>query len=246
MKPCMWVVALTLSQSVAALPRISPDAGAPSAAPAPSARQRAQEILDAALSSKDFDLRTEAVSALGVARVPQARPELLKLLKDPDGKLRFHAARGLTALADSTTAPDVIEAFRKEDGWAVKKELAAAAVTTGAKELVPELRTASLDPRQELAAAAAWALTDFKDPAGDAALTRLGKPARKNTFKEGSDRWARKVLNGKTEGDTKLATFTLAHHGKPEDAALLERGLTSVDPNIRLWSAAGVLRFTTP
>jgi hypothetical protein len=52
------------------------------------------------------------------------------------------------------------------------------------------------------------------------------------------------VLTGKTEGDAKLAAVTLAQYGKPEDAAVLEKALTSMDPSTRLWAAAGVLRWT--
>jgi HEAT repeat protein len=239
MAPLLWC-AVVFPVLAHAQMLTSADAGIPSAGAVP----KAQQILDTALADKAPDAYQEALTALGLSRTPKAKDVLLKAIKEPDGKQRFAAARGLYYLADPSTAEAVQDAFRKEDGWAVKKELAMAAVETGAKDLLPELRTATLDPHKELAAAAAWALTDFKDPAGEPALVRLGRPARKNAFKEGSDRWARKVLTGKTEGDAKLAAVTLAQYGKPEDAAVLEKALTSMDPSTRLWAAAGVLRWT--
>jgi len=220
--------------------RVAQDAGA---AASSAHVEKARQVLEAMRTDNSPEVREEAMTALGLAKVPDAKDALLKALKAPDGKQRFAAARGLAYLADNSTAAEVTEAFRKEDGWAVKKELAQAAVAVGAKELLPELRTATLAPQKDLAAAAAWALVDFQDSSGDAALLRLGKPERKGAFKEGSDRWARKVLMGKQEGDAKLATVTLAQYGKAEDAALLEKGLSSVEPKIRLWSAAGLLRL---
>jgi hypothetical protein len=234
--------------SAAVAAEVGSKAGAATAADAgtiPSAPiEKAQADLDAALADLNPDIRGEALHALGVTRLPGAKAKLVAALEEQDGKIRFGAARGLTQLADPTTTPLVVSTFREEKGWAVKKELAAAAAVLGARELIPDLQKATLDPSKELAVAAAFALSDLKDPTAKDVLVRLGNPERKSIHKNGTDRWSRKVLAGKKEGDATLAALTLAQAGVKGDLPLLARHLGDADRRTRLWASAGVLRLT--
>lgn len=209
----------------------------------PSALERAQAILDAALSSKDVAERGEALAALGACGRKDALKLLGEALEEEQGEVRFAAARGLAYLKDPAAAPAIAKAFRKEKGFSVRAELARAAGSSGATELVPDLKKACKDSHPEVAAAAAFALVDLGNPSGAQILVKLGNPERKGVFKEGSDRWSRKVLSGQKEGDDVQAARTLAIYGTREDAALLEPHLSATKPALRIWAAAGIVRL---
>ena len=217
----------------------APAASAAKAEPAPvPAPQRAAEVLDAALASKDLAEHGEALAALGVC----ARPDALQKLAE-EGELRFAAARGLGYLKSQGAAPAIAKAFRKEKGWSVRMELARAAGASGANELVPDLKKACKDENPEVAAAAAFAVVDLGDPTGAQFLIKLGNPERKGAFKDGADRWSRKVLSGQKEGDKALAARTLALYGTREDLPLLEAQLSAADGTLRVWAAAAILKL---
>jgi len=211
----------------------------------PAATERARKVLEAALKTKDPAVRGEVLAAVGAARQADMLKKLIAGLKAEEGEVRFGAARGLASLgtSDSTAVKAIAKAWKGEKGWAVKKELAKAAATCGVKELVPKLQAALSDPNQELQLAAAFALKDLGDPMGDEALAKLGNPPRKDVPKEGTDRWSRKVLAGKKEGDRLLAVKTLVQNGVREDIAVLLPQLDSADPLLSTWSAAAILRL---
>ena len=91
--------------------------------------------------------------------------------------------------------------------------------------------------------AIAWSLDDLGDGDAKPALAQLGNPVRKDLVKDGTDSWSRHVLEGKKQGDHRLAVKTLAAMGKREDAALLEKELDSPDVETRLWAAAALVRL---
>jgi len=205
--------------------------------------EKARAVLDAALASPDLEVRGEALAALGVSGRGDALARLSEALEAEDGKLRFAGARGLSHLRDRRAARAIAVAFRKEQGWAVRMELARAAGACGASELVPDLRKALKDPRRDVAVAAAFALEDLGDRAGPTALARFGNPERKGVPKEGVDRWSRKVLGGQKEGDRALAAKTLAETGSAEDLELLEPFLAATESDLRVWAAAAVVKL---
>jgi len=218
-----------------------PASGVPPA-PAPPPGVRASQVLDLGLASGDPAIRGEALVALGASRRPGALPALGKALDDDRGEQRFAAAQGLAALADPAGAPFLARAWRAEKGWAVKKELARAAASCGARELTPELRLAVNDGHRELAVAAARALQALGDPGAEAQLARLGA-APPAPQAEGAARWSRRVLAGEREGSRALAARTLADLGEPEDVPALEPLLDSEAAPERLWAAAAILRL---
>ncbi len=207
------------------------------------AQERADAILDEALSAKEVAARGEALAALGASGRGDALGKLLDGLRAVEGELRFGAAKGLAALRDARAAPAVGEALEKEKGFLVRAELAKAAGACGDRSLAPALKRALVDSRPEVALAAAFALQDLGDAAGAKALAERGSPERKGLAKEGSNRWSRKVLTGGREGDPVLAAKTLAKLGSAEDLRLLEAKLDSPDPTLRLWAAAAVVRL---
>jgi HEAT repeat protein len=222
-----------------------PSAASPvtSRAAAPDRLRRANDFLDRALESTALDLRAEALVALAISRRPDARTKLADALEDEKGEVRFAAAQGFAHLADPTAPPLLAKAWKREKGWAVKKEIAYAAGACGARELIPDLRTALKDGHRELQVAAALALKSLGDPGAETRLARLGNPPPRGLLKEGADRWSRKVLEGKREGARSLAARTLAEHGTREDLPLLEPLLGSEVATERLWSAAAIVRF---
>lgn len=222
----------------------SPDAS-PAPALDPAVRERARKILDAALSSADAEERGEALTAVGLARTADAQDILTAALADPNGNIRFAAARGLRHLGAPQTADAITTAWQKEKGWSVKKELALAAGAAKAQALVPELQAVlQKEQRQELKVAAAWALQDMGDPRGAAALSELGNPPRPGAQKEGTDRWSRKVLQGTREGDRVLAVRILAEAGTREDLPLLTSLLDDAAAVVRILASAGILRLS--
>jgi HEAT repeat protein len=214
----------------------------PAAAVDPEARARARAVLALALAQADTELRGEALVALGLSRDEGAREKLEAALKAEDGKLRFGAARGLRYLGDPASADALGEAWMKEKGWAVRRELALAAAAAGATDLVPLLREGLAHPKPELVHASAWALDALGDPAGSAALERLGSPAPTWRAKPGTERWSRKVLDAEREGDRVLAARTLAELGGAEDAARAARLLQAPEALVQLYAAALLLR----
>jgi HEAT repeat protein len=220
-----------------------PASPAPPAPPGPSRAERATQVLDQGLASGDLAVRGEALAALGASRRPGALATLGEALEDDRGELRFAAAQGLAALADPAAAPLLRKAWKGERGWAVRKELARAAGACGARDLLPELRLATGDPRRELAVAAAQALAALGDPAAEAQLARLGAPPEPPPPPDGAARWSRRVLAGEREGSRALAARTLADLGEPDDAAVLEPLLASDAAPERLWAAAAILRI---
>jgi HEAT repeat protein len=229
-----------------------PAATAPSVAPSPpelarvARLEKAGAVLDAALAAPDPEVRGEALAALGASGRGDALARLSDALGAEHGKLRFGGARGLSYLRDRRAAQAIAVAFRKEQGWAVRAELARAAGACGARELVPDLEKALWDPRREVAVAAACALEDLGDRAGSTALVRFGSPERKGVPKEGVDRWSRKVLGGKREGDRALAARTLAEVGTSEDVELLEPFLAATETDLRIWAAAAIVKLGPP
>ncbi len=206
--------------------------------------ERAGAVFGEALTSKDPQLQSEALTALGLAKLKDAKPRLLTGLAAEDGKIRFGAARGLRYLGDAEVVPELEAAWAKEKGFLVKRELAIAAGALGAKAMAPKLREALTEKNDELRLAAAFALKDLGDPSGDAHLTRAGNPPRKHgPQKAGSDRWARKVLKGEKPGDKTLAVRTLAELGDGADVEVLTPEMESEDAVRRVYAAAGVLRF---
>jgi HEAT repeat protein len=222
----------------------APQAGARAAEAARDSRlTKAGAVLDAALASPQLEVRGEALVALGVSGRPDALARLSDALGSEHGELRFAGAQGLSHLRDGRAAPAITAAFRKEQGWAVRAELARAAGACGARELVPDLEKTLKDPRRDVAVAAAFALRDLGDRAGSRALARFGNPERKGILKEGADRWSRRVLGGQREGDRALAAKTLAEIGAPEDLELLEPHLASAEGEVRVWAAAAIVRL---
>jgi HEAT repeat protein len=214
------------------------------APPAESPRlEKARAALDAALASPDLRVRGEALDALGISGRRDALARLSEALGSEHGEVRFAGAQGLAHLRDGRAAPAIVAAFREEKGWAVRAQLAWAAGACGARALAPDLRKALKDPHRDVAVAAAFALRDLGDRAGQAALGRLGNPERKGILKEGVDRWSRKVLGGQKEGDRALAAKTLAEIGTAEDLDLLEPYLTANESAVRIWAAAAVVRL---
>jgi hypothetical protein len=213
--------------------------------PAPDALKRANGIIDQALTDGRPSFRAEGYSALGASRRADAKEKLLAALSDDDGHNRFGGAQGLRMLADPATGPAIVAAWRKEKGWLVKKELSLAAGATGATELVPDLKSAFLyETQQDVREALAWALDDLGDSGAKANLALLGNPERKKLIKDGADSWSRHVLEGKKQGDHRLAVKTLAMMGRREDAALLAKELDSPDAETRLWAAAALVRLS--
>ncbi len=200
-------------------------------------------MLDASLASTDEEEAAEALVALGLAGRADARKKLEAALTSPDGRLRFSAARGLRHLGDAGVEEVLADAWKKERGWAVQKELAIAAGAVGAKALVPLLTLALAHPNEQLVHAAAWALEALGDPAGTAKLEALGRPEPTWAHKPGTDKWARRVLSGEREGDRALAARILAERGTPEDVPLAARSLEDPAPGVGLYAAALVLRW---
>jgi len=219
-------------------------ASATPAEPADARVERARAVLDAALASRDPEEHGEALAALGASERRDALARLSEALAAEDGAVRFAGARGLAYLRDHRAATAVAAAFRKEKGWAVRKELARAAAACAAKELIPDLRHALKDPHREVAVAAAFSLQDLGDRAGTEALARLGNPERKDVLGDGAQRWSRKVLDGQKDGDRALAARTLARIGTAEDVRLLEPHLTATRSDLRVWAAAAIIRLS--
>jgi HEAT repeat protein len=214
-------------------------------APRPSAQllARASAVIDAALQEKDPEGRGEALNALGLSQRTDAREKLVVGLKDEAGPVRFGAAQGLRWLRDPSLGGVVMDAWRREKGWAVRKELAEAAGACGVAALAPELKQALRDPNQGLREAAAWALVDLGDPEGTRALTEMGNPERKTVRKENADRWSRRVLRSEKQGDPALAARALGEMGTLDDVPLLAPYLESAAKPVRLWAAAAILRL---
>jgi HEAT repeat protein len=222
-------------------------AAADAPAPSPELIKRANALLDAALDASAPDLKSDALAALGASHRPDAREKLVAAVGDDDGHIRFGGAQGLRFLADANTGPAIAAAWRKEKGWSIKKELSAAAAATGARELLPDLKAAllyetQLDHRESLA----WALEDLGDPDAQASLAQMGNPPKKKLIKDGADSWSRHVLQGKKEGDIRLAVKTLAFMGVRDDVPLLQKQLDSKDSETRLWAAAALVRLAQP
>ncbi len=250
---------LLLGAACASSPRPSPEQAAAlgrsaEAEQAPVSRQtstqdliaRANAALDEGLASKEPGVQGEALGALGASARSDALARLSEALHAEQGEIRHAAARGMFYLHAPTAAAALLEAFQKEKGWSVKKELARAAAACGARALIPELEKALVDPSPDLRAAAAFALQDLGDPAGGTALAALGNPERRGALKKGDDRWSRKVLAGAMEGDKVLAAKVLAQVGAREDVALLAPHLAAPEIPLRVWAAAAVLNLSRP
>lgn len=205
-------------------------------------RTSSLKILREGLTSQDLEIHAEALVALGASALPDALEKLCNALEAEEGVVRYAAAQGLFYLRSTQVNEALVRAFQKEKGWAIKKELARTAVVSNVKELIPELKKALVDRNKELQVAAAFALHDLGEPSGTKALQRLGSPKRKGVLREGVDRWSRKVLTGKKEGDFKLAAKTLARVGKKEDLIILKPYLKDLDPTVRLWAAAAIIK----
>ncbi len=207
-------------------------------------RTSSLKILQDSLTSQDLEIHAQALVALGVSALPDASEKLCKALEAEEGVIRHAAAQGLFYVSNTQISEALVRAFQKEKGWAIKKELAKTAVVSNAKELIPELKKALIDRNKELQIAAAFALHDLGDPSGTKALQQLGSPKRKEILREGVDRWSRKVLTGKKEGDYELAAKTLARVGKKEDVVILKPYLADLNPTVKLWAAAAILKHT--
>jgi HEAT repeat protein len=205
-------------------------------------RTSSLKILQESLNSQDLEIHAEALVALGVSALPDSQQKLCKALEAEEGVIRHAAAQGLFYLRSTQVSETLVRAFQKEKGWAIKKELAKTAVVSNAKELIPELKKALADRNKELQVAVAFALHDLGDPSGAKALQNLGSPKRKEVLREGVDRWSRKVLTGKKEGDYELAAKTLARVGKKEDLIILKPYLADLNPTVKLWAAAAILK----
>jgi HEAT repeat protein len=201
-------------------------------------------VLDAALASRDPEEHGEALAALGASGRSDALARLSEAITAEDGKVRFAGARGLAYLRDHRGAMAIAAAYRKEKGWAVRKELARAAAACAARDLVPDLREALRDPHREVAVAAAFSLHDLGDKTGTEALARLGNPQRKDILGDGARSWSQKVLGGEKPGDRALAARTLARIGTAEDVGLLEPHLTATSSDERVWAAAAIIRLS--
>jgi HEAT repeat protein len=207
--------------------------------------KRANAQVDAALTDAKPNFRGEGFAALGASHRADAREKLLAALVDDDGHNRFAAAQGLRMLADPKTAPAIVAAWRKEKGWAIKKELSLAAGATGARDLVPDMKAALLyETASDVRETLAWSLDDLGDSDARSALAQMGNPERKKLIKDGADSWSRHVLEGKKQGDERLAVKTLAFMGTREDVPQLTRRLDSADAETRLWAAAALIRLT--
>ncbi len=244
------VLVLLLAGCAESAPERAAPASAPEPAPeavvsqqAPALLAESNEVLDAALAAEDTALRNKALLALGLSRRSDALNKLEEALAEPEGERRFAAAQGLGALADPAASAVLRDGWGKEQGWAVQRELAIAAASCGAVEMIPLLEEALTAPKEELQIAAAWALAELRDPAGFAALEKLGHPHMKWVRKKGSDRWSRKVLSGAQEGSRVLAMRTLAELGTVDDVALAAKQLKAHDPLLQLFAAALVVRY---
>jgi hypothetical protein len=207
--------------------------------------QRANAVIDAALVDTRASIRAEGFAALGASRRPDARERLLAAVGDDDGHTRFAAAQGLRMLADPNSGAAIAAAWRKEKGWAVKKELSLAAAAAGARELVPDLKAALLyETQPDVREALAWSLDDLGEAEARTALAAMGNPERKKLVKDGADSWSRHVLEGKKQGDERLAVKTLAFMGNRDDVGQLTKRLDSPDTETRLWAAAALVRLS--
>ena len=154
--------------------------------PTPEQLKRANQVIDAALADERPALKSLALGALGASHRPDAKEKLLAALGDDEGKTRYGGAQGLRFLADASTSPQIVVAWRKEKGWAVKKELCAAAGATGARDLVPDLKAAWLyETQPDVKEAIAFALEDLGEADAKGMLTQLGDPERKKIVKDG-------------------------------------------------------------
>lgn len=206
--------------------------------------KKANALIDEALADQRLKFRSEGFAALGASHRPDARDKLLEILGADDGHTRFAAAQGLRMLEDPMTGSAIITAWRKEKGWAVKKELSLAAGATGARDLIPDLKAALLyETQPDVRESLAWALDDLGEKDAKLALAQLGNPDRKKLVKDGADSWSRHVLEGKKQGDERLAVKTLAFMGTKDDVALLSKRLDSPDAETRLWAAAALVRL---
>ena len=215
--------------------------------PTPALLKRANAMLDQALVSQDLPERGDGLAALGVSHRADALEKLTAALVEDQGKVRFAAAQGLRLLGDPKAAPAIVDAWRTEKGWAVKKEISLAAGACGARDLLGELRAAYLYEKEpDVRAAIAFALEDLGDVDAKVQLAGLGNPQRKGVAKPGTDSWSRHVLTGEKEGDVRLAVRTLAQIGGRQDLPLLEKALVGLDRSTRLWAAAGIVRLSRP
>jgi HEAT repeat protein len=231
-----------LAAVLVSLPSVASAADAPP--PSADVLKKAHAQIDAALKDQRQTLRGEGFAALGASHRPDAREKLLAALADDDGHTRFAGAQGLRMLADPNTQAAIVAAWRKEKGWAVKKELSLAAAAIGARDLVPDMKAALLyetapDVRETLA----WSLDDLGDPDARNALAQMGNPERKKLVKDGADSWSRHVLEGKKQGDERLAVKTLAFMGTRDDVPQLSKRLDSSDAETRLWAGAALVRL---
>ncbi|MCP4432930.1 MAG: HEAT repeat domain-containing protein, partial [Gammaproteobacteria bacterium] len=79
--------------------------------------EQSSELLTNLLLDQDYDVRTEAVVALGKMQVEQAALPLLENLeKDPEGEVRIEVVKALAKINSPQTVERLIRCF-KEDGY---------------------------------------------------------------------------------------------------------------------------------
>src|SRR5436190_3234812 len=77
-----------------------------------SGRPACVRVLRPLLEDADAEVRAQAASVMGQARVQQAVAPLQRLLQDPEPRVRFHAAIALGRIADPCATVGVLEMLR--------------------------------------------------------------------------------------------------------------------------------------
>lgn len=80
-----------------------------------SGRPGCVRVLRPLLEDTDAEVRAQAASVMGQARVQQAVAALQRLLQDPEPRVRFHAAIALGRIADPCATVGVVEMLRAND-----------------------------------------------------------------------------------------------------------------------------------
>ncbi len=115
------------------------------------------------LGNSDWTVRSQAASALGKIKDPQAVPALIKALQDPKGYVRRRAASALGEIKDPRAVEPLIHALPDPESY-VRRKAAAALGKFNDSRAVEPLVKALRDKESEVRAEAVRSLGKINDP----------------------------------------------------------------------------------
>ncbi|MFQ5751769.1 MAG: HEAT repeat domain-containing protein [bacterium] len=174
------------------------------------------------LNSPEPKYRARAVEALGKLQDTSCLPDIIKMLKDPDHKVRLETAFALGQLGNSEAEAALIEQLNQsEESSEVKIRIVEALGKVGTKRSFPILIRLFKAENAKLRAEAALSV-------GRMALRNLTNPSVTNALKL--------LLKDSDQEVRWKASYSLMRIGKDLDAASLRKAVQDPDPRVRMYA----------